>query len=146
MSVDTTNSYLMALMPLSQATGWTLMLTSSQTVATLYPNILAMSSFYCTWALYKKFNGDKRELGHISMGLAALGAATQSKWPTAAGVSLVILNFAVVAKIVLYDMSSQDLAKAAKKSITWARVFKGYFVSSMIFWSTVLYKVVTVES
>ena len=133
----------MALMPISQATGWTLVLNSSPD--TLYPRILGMSSFYCAWALYKKFQGDKRELGHISMGMTALAAATQNRWATSAGVSLVILNFAAVAKIVLVDLSFEGLANAAKKSITWAYVFKAYFVSSMIFWSTVLYKVLKIK-
>lgn len=144
-ATDTTNPYLMALMPLSQATGWTLMLSSSYSAASLYSNVLGMSSFYCAWALYKRFQGDRKELGHISMGLTALAAATNMKWPTAAGVSLVILNFAVIAKLVLVDLSPEDLAKVAKKSVIWAYVFKAYFISSIFFWSTVLYKLVTVN-
>ena len=69
----------------------------------------------------------------------------QAKWPTAAGVALIIANFGAVAKIVLVDLSAADLAKAVKKSLTWAHVFRAYFVSSMLFWSTVLYQVIKTE-
>jgi hypothetical protein len=140
-----TNPFLMALMPISQATGWHLVLRSSSS-EDLYWSVAVMSTFYVFWALYNKyFAGQKKELGHVSMGVTALGSFVEIKWVAMIGAVLVVANFGVIAKLLLVDWDATTLANKAGKTKTWALIFKGYFVSSILFWSTVFYKISTLK-
>jgi hypothetical protein len=132
----------MALMPASQAVAWYLILQKS-----LYPSVFKVSAFYCAWALYNKYlGGQTKELGHISMGLLALAAYAERKYPTIAATALVLANFGIPAYYLL-AWSPSELAEKVKGdtshlAIVWARIFKAYFVSNLGLWSTVLYKLI----
>lgn len=147
-----TNPLLMSLMPLSQVTSWYLI---AKTISNkdghddkvaLYGTVWKMAAFFCSWALLNKFRGNKKELGHISMGLAAL--VTYFELPkifTIPAIALVVTNFAAPAKTVLIDWDIAELARKTKNTTTWAYIFKGYFVSCIALWSTVLYQVIAVK-
>lgn len=133
------------LMPLSQSLAWYALFKGSakEDPLTVYFQVVGMAaSFYCLWALYKKFvEGDTRELGHISMGLTALGCMLERQNFVLGSIALVVVNFAVptFAYGVLW-MPARQLARAVKKTdakegIVWAYIFKLYLVSSMCFWS-----------
>jgi hypothetical protein len=147
-----TNPLLMSLMPLSQATSWYLLAKAmsnkdgNDDKVALYGTLWKLAAFYCSWALLNRFRGNKKEMGHISMGLTAL--ATYFELPkifTIPAIGLVLANFVAPAKTVMIDLDIAELARKTKNTTTWAYVFKGYFVSSMALWSTVLYQVIAVK-
>jgi hypothetical protein len=131
-----------ALMPISQALAWFFVLSPR---FNLNKSVTEIASFYCAWALYKRFVlGDSMEFGYITMGLLAIAAHLENKKLSIAATALVLANFGVFA-FSIFTMSAEDLAQGAKGStseeaIVWAYVFKAYFLSSMCFWSTVLFK------
>jgi hypothetical protein len=131
-----------ALMPISQALAWFFVLSPR---FSLYKSVTEIASFYCAWALYKRFVlGDSMEFGYITMGLLALMSHMENKKLSMAATALVLANFGAFAYSI-FTLSAHDLAKAAQGStsqdaIIWAYVFKAYFLSSMCFWSTVLFK------
>lgn len=133
-----------ALMPISQSVAWYLLMTPRYDI---FKSISGISAFYCAWALYKKYiGGDAKELGHISMGLLAVASYLEKKNFSIAATSLVLANFAIPAYFV-FTWSAEETAKIIKKTtetdgIIWAYIFKVYFVSSICFWGTVLYKFV----
>lgn len=131
-----------ALMPISQALAWFFILSPR---FSFYKSVTEIASFYCAWALYKRFVlGDSGEFGYITMGLLAFMSHLENKKLSIAATAIVLANFLVFAYTVL-SLSAYDLAKAAQDStsqsaIVWAYVFKAYFLSSICFWSTVLFK------
>jgi hypothetical protein len=139
-----------ALMPISQTVAWYLVSTTPAT-ASLFQPVGALSTFYCLWALYNKYlGGTPQELGHISMGLLALASFSEKRVAAIAATLLVLLNFAVPAYTVL-SWSAEEAAKIVKKTtskagIIWAYIWKAYFVSSICFWSVVLYKFIKMPS
>ena len=140
------NPFLTALMPISQATGWYL-ITNSPTPSSLYGSVSKLATFYCLWALYNKYvAGRTQELGHISMGLTALASYLESKGFTLASTALVIANFGLPAKTILFDWDAPTVASKLDKTVTWAYIFKGYFVSNILLWSTVLVKIAKTDS
>lgn len=89
------------------------------------------------------------EFGYISMGALAFASYKEhQKWSIAA-TCLVLFNFLYFTGFVL-GSSVAELAMGAKGSIehdaiVWAYIFKAYFVSSILQWSTVLYKFLKIE-
>jgi hypothetical protein len=135
-------------MPLSQVLAWFFIL-SSPSRFSLWKTVSEVASFYCAWAVYKRFwLGDVMEFGYITMGCLALASYYEQRRASMAGTLLVLANFLVFAHAV-FTASAEDLAKNAKGStahdaIVWAYIFKVYFASSIVMWSTVLYKFVKV--
>jgi hypothetical protein len=131
-----------ALMPISQALAWFFVMSP---LFSFYKSVTEIAAFYCAWAIYKRFIlGDSGEFGYITMGLLALMSHLQHKKLSIAATALVLANFLVYAYGV-FTMSAHDLAEAAQGStsqsaIIWAYIFKAYFLSSICFWSTVLFK------
>jgi hypothetical protein len=142
------NPLITALMPVSQTVAWYLVLTPSYG---LFKSVSGISAFYCAWALFKRFiQGESKELGHISMGLLAVASFMQKKNFSIAATGLVLANFALPAYFV-FSWSAQELAQKIKKTtseegIIWAWIFKVYFVSSICFWSFVLYRFIKMPS
>jgi hypothetical protein len=130
------------LMPVSQALAWFFVLSPR---FSLYKSVTEIASFYCAWAIYKRFFlGDSGEVGYITMGLLAMMAYLEHKKLSIAATALVLANFLAFAYTV-FTLSAHDLAEAAqgstsKSAIVWAYIFKAYFLSSICFWSTVLFK------
>lgn len=146
------NPFLMALMPLSQITSWYLMTrpkdsaTSTSDKASLYSPIWRLAVFYAGWAIVNRINGNKKELGHVSMGIMALTTYfDMPKAVTASAAALVVANFLVPVKTIFVDWDIATLARKMNKTTMWAYVFRGYFVSSISLWSIVLYKIVKME-
>jgi hypothetical protein len=137
-----------ALMPVSQTVAWYLLLTPSYD---LFKSVSGISAFYCAWALFKRLiQGESKELGHISMGLLAVASFMEKKNFSIAATSLVLANFALPAYFI-FSWSAEELAKKIKKTtseegIIWAWIFKVYFVSSICFWSFVLYRFIKMPS
>ena len=133
----------LGLMPLSQCVAWYWVRTTP--MPALYTNVSELAAFYCAWALYNRYlAGSKQELGHFSMGAAMVTTYFQHRWASLVGGSLVLLNFLLVAPIVLWQWDAATLAQKVKrdtssKGILWAYTFKGYFVSQILLWSTILY-------
>jgi hypothetical protein len=135
------NLFLLALMPVSQSVAWYLVLTKP-----LYNSVSAITLFYCIWALYNRYlGGNPKELGQFSMGLAAIATYLKHRPFSLAATGLVWFNFVGVSYLVLWLWDATQLAKTVKNdisslAITWAYVFKVYFVSNIGLWSVVLYK------
>jgi hypothetical protein len=137
-----------ALMPISQALAWFFVLSPR---FSLYKSVTEIASFYCAWAIYKRFIlGDSGEVGYITMGLLALMSHLQHKKLSIAATALVLANFLAFA-YTIFTLSAHDLAEAAQGStsqsaIVWAYIFKAYFLSSICFWSTVMFKFIKCPS
>mmetsp|Transcript_12259 Transcript_12259/g.16042 ORF Transcript_12259/g.16042 Transcript_12259/m.16042 type:complete len:152 (-) Transcript_12259:291-746(-) len=137
------------LMPISQALSWYAIFNcQTKESPTLYNTLMIASSFYCLWALYKVFvEGNKQELGHYSMAMTALATTLKSKYGTLGALSVVVINFVVpIIGFGLLQMPAKKLAKAvkgtdSKEAIVWAFIFKGYMISSTLFWTFALYQV-----
>jgi hypothetical protein len=130
----------LALMPISQAVSWYLILEHP-----LYASVWKIAAFYCVWALYNRFFVAPQELGQFSMGFLAVAAYLERKNVSIVGAIFVLLNFAVPAYYVL-SWSPSKLARNVKKSdtqlaIIWAYIFKLYFISNFCLWSMVLHKI-----
>uniref|UniRef100_A0A7S1UWQ4 Mitochondrial pyruvate carrier n=1 Tax=Grammatophora oceanica TaxID=210454 RepID=A0A7S1UWQ4_9STRA len=139
------NAVLTALMPISQATSWFLVTKASDTPKDLYANVSKLALFYAGWAGLNIYRG-RSDVGIASMGCLSLASYCQHKNLTAASTALVIANFGLGAQYVLLQWDAKTLADKLGRSINWAYIFKGYFYSSILFWSTVMYKVVKSES
>lgn len=61
------NVYLMALMPISQAISWYMILRHP-----LFQSVSFIAAFYCVWALYNNCIARSPDLGVISMGILAV--------------------------------------------------------------------------
>jgi len=139
-----------SLMPLSQAYGW-YMLTNATSDADIYSLTMQLSAFYGGWALLKVYvGGDKREKGHISMGITFLSSLRQHYLATMIASGLVIANYGLPAAMVL-PMSDAKLASVVGKGDfkdkpvppfikIWVLTFKTYFLSSIALWGVVMYK------
>ena len=126
----------MMLMPLSQAAAWYAVLVPSPRQP-LFATVLQTSAFYCAWALWKNIVERQEDLGSVSMGCLAVASYLQHRWLSLAATALVLLNFLAPAYFVLWS-SPRTLALMVKESdgslaMTWAYIFKAYFVSSFSF-------------
>ena len=133
-----------ALMPVSQVIAWFLVLR-----APLSFSIWRIAAFYCAWAIYNRFSGNPRELAFISMGTLAAASYHGNRMASLAGTVLVFLNYAGPG-VLVFKWSAATLAKKVKGSktnagILWAYVFKLYFLSNIILWGTVFYKIWEVQ-
>ena len=132
-----------ALMPLSQAVAWYMILQ----MRPLLPQVFRIALFYCVWALYNKyFGGIPQELGHISMGLLALAAYANHRRASIAATALVLINY-VLALGIIATYTAHDLSKTMKKredvlGLTWAHTFQLYVLSNLALWSLVLVELV----
>jgi hypothetical protein len=114
-------------------------------VAHLYHGLAAVSAFYASWALYKRwFQGDANDLGHVTMGFLCASSLLRRPHLAAAANVVVLLHFvfALYLVFVLFPTAAA-LAKAVKKSVTagtltWAWVLRVYMVSNTFLWYRVL--------
>ena len=143
-----------SLMPISQIAAWFALSktdSASDPTKALYLTLGATAAFYCAWALFNVFvENDTNELGHYTMGLAAIGCFCQSKYVSLAGIGLVILNF-ILALFLVFGMSAADLAHAAKDSDTWAGIawswiFRAFAISSTVFWCLAFHMVLKIDT
>jgi hypothetical protein len=131
----------LALMPLSQAASWYLILKQA-----LYPSIFKISIFYCLWALYNRFvMGATLEMGHYSMGGMAIASLVQKRTVSIIACLLVLFNFLAFSYWILWSLGVKELALLFKGTgstigIVWAWTFKAYFVSQIALWSHILWK------
>jgi hypothetical protein len=136
----------LSLMPISQCVAWYWVRTTP--MPALYSSVSEIAAFYCAWALYNRYRaGVKLELGHFSMGVAAVTAYFQNRIAAMIGGTLVLCNFLVVAPMLL-QWDAKTLAEKFKqdtspKGILWAYTFKCYFASQILLWSFVLYSFFT---
>ena len=132
-----------ALMPLSQAIAWYMVLQ----LRPLLPQVFRIALFYCVWALYNKyFGGIPQELGHISMGLLALAAYTNHRRGSIAATALVLINYLLALGIIV-TYSAHDLSTKMKKrddwlGHSWAYTFQLYVLSNLALWTLVLVELV----
>lgn len=142
------NFLTMALMPLSQAASWMLILKQRPS---LFAAVWKVALFYCIWALYNKyFAGNDSELGQYSMGMLAIAAFLQHREFSMCGNVVVLLNYCV-AFYIAFSRSIHELAIDAKGSdnlsaITWAYIFRVYVLSNLAMWSMVLLKFIKLPS
>ena len=139
---------LMYLMPVSNAVSWTtVFLTVAGTPrfahVRLSDVLLAIALFYFFWALRNRYlAGLTVENGHFAFGTLAAGCAlglttTVGRLVAASGAIAVFLAFAIAAKRVLVWPPSK-LAYVMKKTLSWAHITRGYYVSSLFFWPMVI--------
>ena len=136
------NPLFMLLMPVSQAVAWYLVVAKPS--SRLFTTVFQTSAFYCAWALWKNVVERQEDLGSVTMGCLAVASYLQHRILSLAATALVLLNFLAPAYFVLWS-SPRTLALMVKESdnslaMTWAYIFKMYFVSSILFWSVVFYK------
>lgn len=146
------NLWTTALMPISQLVSWYLVATSttgsstSSSMTQFYNRLGAIAGFYCAWALYNRYlGGNVRELGQYSMGVLTICSYYHKYAPTVLATCLVLFNFLAPSYFILIKWNSTELARNVKNdtsslAITWANIFKAYFVSNIALWSYVLYK------
>jgi hypothetical protein len=132
------------LMPISNVASWYLFVSAAPGNA-LLQRVWKVAAFYTVWALYNRYLGGRaQELGHFSMGLMALAAFLNRKYPSMAACGLVILNFAVVIPIVLSN-GPKGLAKllyndTSPLTMAWAYTFVSYLLSNVCLWSYLMYR------
>ena len=139
------NKFTTALMPISQAVCWYLVLHDEKFM--IFDSIFYMASFYCLWAIYNRLFVTPRELGFISTGVLAAGGYLQDRTISMVGLILVEANFAIPASQILGWRASQlaHVVKKDDKAVLWAHIFKLYFISNMLLWSVVLNNVFRIE-
>ena len=146
------NPFKTLLMPISQAIFWYLLSSTSQ--RDVYTAIFRSAFFYGAWALANKYGGNKRERAYYTMGLAMVVSYLEQRYLTIVASALVFLNYAVPAYL-LFPMTTKALAKATGKGDgksapstdvkVWAVIFKLYFLSSMAFWISAIYKLTQLD-
>jgi len=133
-----------ALLPLSQSVSWYLVLSDRP----LYQSVWRISLFYAFWALYNVLGqGEKRELGHITMGLLSLTTYFEKRIPSIGATGLVMAHYALAAYYLVFVMSAEKVAREVKgtaspETIRWAYIFKTYLVSNIALYGTILYKLI----
>ena len=144
------NLFFLALMPISHAVSWWLVLRAEQKrtdddnqpdTQYFYFTVASIAAFYCAWALYKVLvGGDKQEKGHISMGFLALSATFLQTYPYVilAANGLVIVNFAVVIPFFI-NRGVAGIVKMVHKEVngltmTWGYVFLTYLLCNIVLW------------
>lgn len=135
------------LMPISNAASWYLVVSAPRgdEGTALLQQVWKIATFYMLWALYNRYLGGRtQELGHVSMGLMALAAVLQKKYPSMVACGLVILNFGVVVPLII-SKGPTGLAKLLYKdtsplTMVWAYTFITYILSNVCLWSYVLYR------
>jgi hypothetical protein len=140
------------LLPASQVASFWILLFSSPSVTYtstprdhLYRGLALASAFYAGWTVYKKlFQGDKSDLGHITMGFLCAMSLLKRPKLTAVATTIVLLHYGLALYLVFVQFpSAQGLAKAVKKStstaaVFWAWTLRAYVVSNLILWYQVL--------
>lgn len=139
-----------ALMPLSQVVAWYLVIRYEQIGITFYNAVCPIATFYCIWALYINVIQRSVDLGLYTMGAVAIATFYEKKYWTIGGSILVWLNFTLPAIFILILWDAKKTAKTIKNDtsptgITWAYIFKGYFISNIILWSFILYRVIKTD-
>jgi hypothetical protein len=136
-----------ALMPLSQAVAWYMILHQRPLLAQVWK----IAAFYCIWALYNRyFGGIPQELGHISMGVLAVAAYSNHRRASIAGTALVLINYLLALGIIV-TYTAHDLAINSKKrddwlGMTWAHTFQLYVLSNLALWTMVMVELVQQSS
>jgi hypothetical protein len=135
------------LMPISNVTCWFWIVSAPRgdSATALLHRVWKVAAFYMLWALYNKYLGGRpQELGHVSMGLMALAAFFQRKYPSMAACGLVILNFSVLVPI-LFSKGPRGMASLLYKdtsplTMAWAYTFIAYILSNVCLWCYVMYR------
>jgi hypothetical protein len=139
------------LMPISQMIAWYWVTKYQHDVNGLYYHVMYIAIFYCLWAIYNTVIQHQSDLGVYTMGLVALlcyyhysNRLPSSNYMLCA-IGLVWLNFVLPSYILLFAWDAKKLAKVLKNNttptgITWAYIFKAYFVSNIILWSFIFYR------
>ena len=136
------------LLPASQVASFWILLFSSPSVTHtsntrdhLYRGLALTSAFYAGWTIYKKlFQGDKSDLGHITMGFLCAMSLLKRPKLTAVATTIVLLHYCLALYLVFVQFpSAKSLAKAVKKStshaaIFWAWTLRAYVVSNLVLW------------
>jgi hypothetical protein len=109
-----------------------------------------IAAFYCAWALYNRYlGGVTQELGHFSMGAAAITAFLQNRIAALIGGTLVLLNFLLVSSLIIqwdaHTLAEKFKQDTSPKGILWAYTFKCYFVSQILLWGSILYSFYTYQ-
>ena len=142
----TVNLIALALMPISHATSWHLLLQTTDDSATFHQTVAMISAFYCAWALVKKYvQGDKKEMGHLSMGiLCAASLLFAKKFTHLVMVAdiMVIFNFAFVVPFFV-NRGVTGIVKMVHKEVTtltlvWGYTFLAYLLGNIVMWCFVL--------
>jgi hypothetical protein len=142
----------LVLLPASQVASFWILLFSPPSLTRsvtqpqhLYRGLALVSAFYASWTIYKKlFQGDKSDLGHVTMGLLCAMSLLRRPKLTATATVIVFLHYTLALYLVFVQFSSASaLAKAVKKStstaaIVWAWTLRAYVVSNLVLWYQVL--------
>jgi hypothetical protein len=140
------------LLPASQvASFWILLFSSPSLTRTstpqdhLYRGLAMVSAFYAGWTVYKKlFQGDKSDLGHITMGFLCAMSLLKRPKLTAVATFVVLLHYFLAIYLVFVQFpTARALAQAVKKStstvaVFWAWTLRAYMVSNAVLWYQVL--------
>ena len=129
----------MLLMPISGLATWALLAAAYLEVLPLAPVVFGTALFQTAWALRNRFYaGNRRELGMLTYGILALGAALtlsfEGAWPYYVALTGCFLVAASVA-YVLSLITCWPLVKLAllqKKTTCWAGVLKVYLWSMLL--------------
>ena len=148
-NMDGTAKMLMYMMPLSVAA--TIALVSAAAAGDmlpLLPTVGGIAAFYAVWALRNYFVvGRKQERGMFTMGTISLGAIVDASSESNAfaghviavvGCVAVVFSFALVASRIAKWPISKIAHVAGGKSLTWAKIYKGYMLSSVLVWTAIL--------
>lgn len=147
-SLTPVETLFMYMMPVSNAVCWTVtFLTVAGTPrfahVKLSDVLLGVSLFYFFWALRNRFlAGLTAEKGYFAFGTLAVGSfmgltTTMGRLIATAGAVAVFLAFAFAARRVLVWPPSK-LAYVMKKTLSWAYIKRGYYVSSLFLWPMVI--------
>ena len=142
----------LVLLPASQVASYWILLFSAPSATSsatprehLYKGLALASAFYAGWTVYKKlFQGDKSDLGHITMGFLCAMSLLRRPKLTAAATLVVMLHYGLALYLVFVQFpSAASLAKAVKKSTStaalfWAWTLRAYVVSNVVLWYQVL--------
>lgn len=139
-----------SLMPLSQLLSWYWVIQNQYDVSGLYLRVMYIAIFYCLWALFNVVVQRQGDLGVFTMGVTAVVCYYHyyNKLNSSLilyAVALVWLNFVLPSYLILYAWDAKKLAKMLKNNITstgitWAYIFKAYFISNIILWSFIFYR------
>lgn len=167
MTVSTINPFTTALMPLSQAVSWYLVVEavkriqqsqSPQTLSLpttidctvdssrvddkntpLYRAVFPISTFYCLWALYNNVVRHEPDLGLYTMGILAIGSYLEKRWLSIIGNALVWLNFIVPSYYILGMWDAAETAEHLKNDTSQTGVVWAYIFKAFFLSSIILW-------
>lgn len=146
-TLNLTERIFLSLMPGSQISAWIILLhTASQSglhdAVGMLPPLAVMHSL---WAVKNVvYDQNTAEKGYLTFGVVTLGTAFigVDAWPwgrctSILGVFLVWVSYVFVL-LNIVSWPPEKLAHVVRKTRAWANVFRGYVVSSCLFWFLML--------